>query len=89
MTSIFGELGVQGAGWDLAYAVNAALAVLGILELPEEEQPDPAMWGHEERQGEWFKAMRARRLNPSQPGMEPIGDDDPDFMSNSLADQFR
>ena len=36
-----------------------------------------------------FKAMRARRLNPSQPGMEPLGDDDPDFMSNSLADQFR
>ena len=47
MSSIFGELGVQGAGWDLVYAVNAALAVLGILELPEEEQPDPAMWGHE------------------------------------------
>ena len=72
--------------------MNAAMAVLGMLELPEEDQPPMEIWHHQERLNEWFAAMKQRREDRMKGvEMEPIddNDDDPTMTGNSLTEQFK
>lgn len=88
MDSIIGPGGVAACGWDLVQAISEALSVLGMLELPEDDQPDPSIWHHDERLREWFEALKHRRKNPGTE-LEPIDEDDPAFTGNALADRYR
>lgn len=51
------------AGWDLVEAIHAALRVLGLMELPEDEIPPEHIWHHSERMAEWFEAVKAKRAD--------------------------
>lgn len=78
------------AGWDLALAISEALAVLGFLELPSEDQPDPSIWHHRERLDEWFAGAKQRREDRANGlTMTPIGEDEPGMTSNEYARQFQ
>lgn len=56
-------------------ALNAALQVLGFLEMPEDQTPPEEMWGSQERLSEWFAAVR-QRVKDRAKGIEPIEQDE-------------
>lgn len=64
-----------------------ALTALGMLELPEEDQPPEEIWHHGERLDKWFEGVKQRRKNP---GMAPIEDldDEPGMVRNELVDEL-
>lgn len=65
--------------------MSAALAVLGFLELPEEEVPPELIWHHDSRMEEWWEAVKENRKNPgSAAPMEDVPQTE-----NELAKGFR
>jgi len=80
---------VTRAGWDLVEAVNAATAVIGMLERPDDEVPPPEIWHHSEQLEEWFAAVEQNRKDRLR-GVETVPDaDDDNTMRNELAKGLR
>lgn len=68
--------------------MNAALEVLGFMELPEDDAPPEEYWHSHEHLKEWFDAAKQRRED--RMSGYPIGDAGADDMTgNALAQQYR
>lgn len=68
--------------------MNAALEVLGFLELPEDDAPPEEYWHSPEHLKEWFEAVKQRR--EERFGGHGLDHQDADDMTgNEIAEQYR
>lgn len=71
-------------------AINSAMAVLGWMELSEEEVPPRRFWHNEERLREWFDSVQQRREDrASGQDYEAVPDGDDGMTTNEAASGLR
>jgi hypothetical protein len=66
LETIYPEGDVLQAPSELVAAVQQALVILGVLELPDDEVPDESVYNHPEKFQDWAEHLKQKRKNPDQ-----------------------
>jgi hypothetical protein len=76
LETIYPNGDVLQAPAELVSAVQQALVLLGVLELPDDEVPDESVYSHPEKFQDWAEHIKQKRKNPDHTPIKTYGQDD-------------